>query len=222
MSAYDDFLKNMESPVQGARLKKWPHGDITQLWAENPKLYSSAANRHDDFHTHFGGHMGIDIVGMLRTPILAAHDGFVAFMYTNRYSQGGLEVWIESDAYDDSGVLAKAQTVYCHLDEIIVKQGERVTKGQRIGYMGNTGFIVSGGTPFWGNAPAGAGVHLHFGLYEHILLNTGIWTPRYINVLRNTSDPLPYISETEKNPYGDFSGVQVLLNNMKKYLSRSA
>lgn len=218
---YQDFLRQMASPVAGAVLKKWPHGDITQLWAENPKLYSSAANRHDDFHSAFGGHMGIDIVGEHRTPILAAHDGVVALTHGERTRQGGLEVWLQSDAYDDNGTLAKVQTVYSHLDEYIAQPGQRVTKCQLIGYMGNTGFVVSGGTPFWGNAPAGKGTHVHFGMYEWIFKN-GTWVPRYVNVLRNSSDPLPYISETPENPHGNLSGLAVLLGHMKEYLSRSA
>lgn len=226
---YDEFLRQLDSPVAGAVLKKWPQGHITQLWAENPKLYSSAANRNDDFHTHFGGHMGIDIAGVHRTPILAAHDGFVAIAHGERTRQGGLELWLESDSYNDKGIPAKVRTVYSHLDEWIVKPGERVSKGQKIAYMGNTGFVVSGGTPFWGDAPAGKGTHLHFGLYEHVQRDVQagqgvvqVWQPRYVNVLRNSSDPLPYISETPENPHGNLSGLAVLLGNMKAYLSRSA
>lgn len=57
-------------------------------------------------------------------------------------------------------------TVYCHLDEIAVEPGQVVKQGDLLGYEGNTGFVVSGGTQYWGDAPAGKGVHLHFGLYD--------------------------------------------------------
>ena len=218
---YQEFLRSMESPVAGAILEKWPKGHIAQLWAENPKLYANAAGRYDDFHTHFGGHTGIDILGAQGTPIRAAHDGNVIATQGERTKQGGLEVWIESAVYDDNGTLAKCSTSYSHLDSYIVQVGQYVTKGQVVGYMGNTGFVISGGTKYWGNAPAGKGVHLHYGLHEYVFKN-GYWQPRYVNVLRNSTDPLPYISETPEMPEGNLSGIAVMLGHMKQYLSRSS
>ena len=47
-----------------------------------------------------------------------------------------------------------------------MKPGQRVKQGDFIGYGGYTGFVVSGTTEYWGNAPAGKGTHLHFGVYE--------------------------------------------------------
>ena len=217
-----EALYSMTSPVKGAVFKKWPaaNGVLRQGWGENPALYSAAANRHDTFHTAFGGHMGIDIAGAHRTPIVAAHDGFVTQCWGDRVRQGGLEVWIESWAYDgEVPENSKHTTVYSHLDEWVVRPGQRVVKGELIGYMGNTGFVISGGTQYWGNAPAGKGTHLHFGLYEFKKALDGSWYPRFVNVLRNTSDPLPYVTETPTNPDGDLTYLAAILNRMKQFLS---
>lgn len=219
-----DFLRNMTSPLPKAILKKWPKGNIVQHWAENPALYSAASGRHDALHTYLGGHTGIDIATGHRDPVYAAHDGYVPahMIFDDPGRAGGREVWVYSDPLDDEEPQnSLVCTVYCHLDEIVVKPGQRVSQGQLLGYEGNTGFVVSGGTKYWGNAPAGKGTHLHFGLYELILKN-GQWAQRAYNVLKGSSDPLPYISETPENPHGDLSGFTIVLNNAAKYLAMLA
>ena len=219
----NEALYSMTSPVTGVILQKWPKGSLRQGWGENPALYSSAANMHDAFHTAFGGHVGIDIASAHRTPIVAAHDAVVTLCLGERTRQGGLGVWIESDPYDgEEPGNSKHATVYSHLDEWIVQPGQRVTKGQRIGYMGNTGFVISGGTKYWGNAPAGKGVHLHFGLYEYKKNQDGSWSSRAVNVLRNTSDPLHYITETPTQPHGDLTYLGAMANRMLQYLKTNS
>jgi murein DD-endopeptidase MepM/ murein hydrolase activator NlpD len=161
-----DYLRNLTSPLPNAVLKKYPTGNIMQLWGESPELYSAGM---DAFHVAFGGHMGIDIATHHRDPIHAAHRGMVTIVNNNfkdgRLNQGGIEIWITSDEMDgETTGNSRVATVYCHLDETIVRIGQRVEQGEIIGYEGNTGMIVSGGVQFWGNAPAGKGTHLHFGL----------------------------------------------------------
>jgi len=51
----------------------------------------------------------------------------------------------------------------------------KVKEGQAIATMGNTGFVVSGNTPFWKNNPY-AGTHLHLGLRYVKRPKTGGWT----------------------------------------------
>ena len=162
--------------------------------------------------------MGIDISGAHRTPVVAAHDGTITKTHGQRDKQGGLEVWLESPLLDEEeSSNSRVRTLYCHLDEWVVSEGQEVKQGDVIGFMGNTGMVISGGNVFWGNAPAGVGTHLHFGLYEFKKEN-GKWKPRYTNVLKNTSDPLPYLTESPVNPNGDMSGSAVLLSNMLAYL----
>lgn len=52
-------------------------------------------------------------------------------------------------------------TIYMHLKDIYVYEGQVVTKGQVIGTMGNTGNVIPVPTA---NSPYN-GTHLHFGLY---------------------------------------------------------
>jgi murein DD-endopeptidase MepM/ murein hydrolase activator NlpD len=217
-----DYLRNLTSPLPNAVLKKHPHGNIMQFWGENPELYSAGM---DAFHMAFGGHMGIDIKTFHRDPVRAAHDGLVVIVNNNRADarnhQGGIEVWITSPELDgEFPGNSRIQTVYCHLDETIVSIGMHVEQGQIIGYEGNTGMVVSGGNQYWGNAPAGVGTHLHFGLYEDIKV-AGLWFRRYKNVLRDSIDPLPWISETPENPGGDITAELSMLKRMAVYLSNN-
>ena len=100
------------------------------------------------------GHGGLDIAGDYNTPIVAADDGTVAYTYSScihnwgkdmSYSCGcgggyGNYVWIDHGNGKES--------IYGHLGSLVVHDGEKVTKGQLIGYMGSTGHST--------------GSHLHF------------------------------------------------------------
>lgn len=207
---HTDFLYGMVNPVPSVRLDIYPRGAVFQHWGKNPELYSAAFGYKDDFHKYTGGHSGLDIVGAHRTPVVSAHEGVVKAIKTDRVSLGGLCLWIDSPTLNLGGKHSRITTGYGHLDEIVVTEGANVAKGQIIGYMGNTGFIVSGGTPYWGNAPAGKGTHLHFSLYEYVWGN-GQFQPRFQNGMQNSTDPLPYLT---RNPIG----LVTVLQNIAKYL----
>ena len=77
------------------------------------------------------GHKGIDITAERGTPVLAAADGKV---YTAEWTVGyGKCVMIDHDGY---------VTVYGHLDDIYVSDGEKVNRGDAIGTIGSTGYIT--------------------------------------------------------------------------------
>ena len=116
-------------------------------------------------------------------------------IFDNPTRARGREVWVYSPLLDGEAPMnSRVCTVYCHLDEIAVEPGQVVKQGDLLGYEGNTGFVVSGGTQYWGDAPAGKGVHLHFGLYELMLDKDWKWKQRYPKnlPLRGSSDPLPW------------------------------
>lgn len=205
----------MTNPVPAVSLDLYPKGAVFQHWGENPHLYSAAFGQLDDLHKYTAAHSGLDIVGTQRTPIVAAHEGTVKAIKTDRNTLGGLCLWIDSPPLDFERMGDSAITTgYGHLDEILVSVGQYVRKGQEIAKMGNTGFIVSGGTPYWGNAPAGKGVHLHFSLYEYVTKN-GILQPRFQNLMQNTTDPLPYLT-------GNPIGLITILNHVAAYLRKLA
>jgi len=87
-------------------------------------------------------HKGIDIVG--NRNILAADNGVVVFAGDRLDGYGKQVVIDHQNGY---------RTVYAHLSRIDVKVGQRVEKGERIGYMGATGRVT--------------GVHLHFEIYRN-------------------------------------------------------
>lgn len=90
-------------------------------------------------------HQGVDIPAPVGTPILATADGVVE----ETLSEG------EGNAYGNRITLSHGetyQTRYAHLSKIIVKKGQKVKKGDVIGYCGNTG--------------ASTGPHLHYEVIE--------------------------------------------------------
>ena len=83
-------------------------------------------------------HRGVDIVVPTGTPVYAMSSGEVAFAST--MTDFGLVVWV---AHGDAIL-----TVYAHLSEILVVEGQAVTRDESLGLSGQSG-----------NA---TGPHLHF------------------------------------------------------------
>ncbi len=86
--------------------------------------------RSDPFKGRAAMHAGIDLAGPLGTPIYATADGMVA---RAEYHNGGYGNLVELN--HGRGI----QTRYGHLTRSTVQPGQRVTRGQLIGYMGSTG-----------------------------------------------------------------------------------
>ena len=90
-------------------------------------------------------HEGVDIFATRGTPVLSATDGIVTRVSDT--AVGGRVVWIWNPA-------RRLRLYYAHLNEQLVSTGQRVSVGEQIGTVGNTGNARS--TP----------PHLHFGIYE--------------------------------------------------------
>lgn len=95
-------------------------------------------------------HNGADFGAIVGTEIFAADDGMILKVENNGRYQYGKYILIKHDN--------NLTTLYAHLSRQIVKDGQRVRRGELIGYSGNTGYAVGRG-------------HLHLGLY---------WSPSVI------------------------------------------
>jgi murein DD-endopeptidase MepM/ murein hydrolase activator NlpD len=92
-------------------------------------------------------HDGTDFGAGCGTPIHAAASGVV----TDKYYNGGYgnRLFVSHGVIDGSSIT----TVYNHLSKYNVHNGQRVRKGQVIGYVGTTGYST--------------GCHLHFMVYQN-------------------------------------------------------
>jgi murein DD-endopeptidase MepM/ murein hydrolase activator NlpD len=78
-----------------------------------------------------GEHSGLDIALPNRTPIYALTDGDVAWVDSEINGYGNyVRVYHKS---------LSAHSFYAHFDTVVVKQGDKVKKGQLLGYSGSTG-----------------------------------------------------------------------------------
>ena len=109
-------------------------------------LTSPFGNRTSPFTNTIDFHAGIDLAAREGTPVLAPGDGRVVFagrFPLNRnvrwWRYGNVVVLKHGDRY---------VSIFAHLEEISVRRGSQIVRGEQIGTVGNTG---------WSTSP-----HLHF------------------------------------------------------------
>lgn len=131
------------------------------LWPVVGPVTSSFGERQDPFNGEGAFHAGIDISSAFGAPVRATADGTVDM--ADRTSGYGREVVI------DHGFGVK--TVYGHLSGFAVTEGQQVSRGQVIGYVGTSG--------------RSTGPHLH---YEVRIRNTPVNPHKYLR------DTMPQIA----------------------------
>jgi murein DD-endopeptidase MepM/ murein hydrolase activator NlpD len=107
-------------------------------------LTSSYGYRIDPFTHRRASHKGIDIAGPLGLDIHATGDGKVILVNKGRWGYGH-EVRVDHGY----GYV----TIYGHMDEILVKKGQKVKRGEVVGTLGNTG--------------RSSGPHLHYEIRQN-------------------------------------------------------
>lgn len=121
--------------------------------SEITKHYKAGTFSTIKFPEPYIGHIGVDSCGVHRSNIYAGANGSVIEVGHNHAFNGNF-VQVKSGNY---------RILYCHLDEVTVKQGQEVNKDTQVGYQGTTGNST--------------GSHLHI----------SIWKDGYL------IDPLDYI-----------------------------
>lgn len=103
-----------------------------------------------------GMHYGVDLAAGVNTPIHSIGDGVVFAVNPTNNQAAGIFVMIKHNcSASPTGYIISC---YYHLNKHAVSEGQSVTKGQVVGYMGYTGHCE----------PAGVdGTHLHFQINEN-------------------------------------------------------
>ena len=117
-----------------------------------PSPFTRPVNGYRITQEYGNGHTGIDLAVASGTPVYAAADGVIYFEgWGTDGNNGARSNWMGSSAgisvlvqHNGLGIM----TGYAHLSRTIVDQGQTVSKGQVIGYVGCTGTCT--------------GPHLHF------------------------------------------------------------
>ncbi len=117
--------------------------DAPSLWPVEGPVASSFGERLDPFNGEGAFHAGIDIDAPMGTPVRAAADGNV--MRAGMASGYGRVVELDHGH--------NLSTLYGHLSGFAVLPGEHVTRGQVIGYVGESGRAT--------------GPHLHYEVRVH-------------------------------------------------------
>lgn len=92
-----------------------------------------------------GNHEGIDIISKKGTPVIVAASGVVISSFYRPLFGNRILI---NHGRNNNGMFILSR--YVHLDKRLVKEGDRVVRGQQIGTLGSTG-LLAGGFP-----------HLHF------------------------------------------------------------
>ena len=128
-------------------------GQFTVTIEKEPSLTFPVAGRTSrSIQSFFGDsreagrreHHGVDVFAPRGTPVLASAEALVRQVDTTPV--GGRVIWLREA---NTG----ASIYYAHLHEILVRAGTRVSPGDTIGSVGNTGNAIT-------TSP-----HLHFGIY---------------------------------------------------------
>jgi murein DD-endopeptidase MepM/ murein hydrolase activator NlpD len=119
-------MDNLDEALQDHRDRL----DTTPTLLPTSGWISSGFNyRRDPFTNQRTWHNGIDVSSLVGTPIVAPANGVVSF----RGHQGGFGKMLELT--HGEGLVTR----YAHLSRYNVSKGQRVKRGEVIGYVGNTG-----------------------------------------------------------------------------------
>lgn len=109
----------------------------------SPRITSSFGGRIHPVTGKPSGHKGIDFSAVVGTNVFSPADGTVESVWTDSTCGNGLKI-SHANGYE---------TLYCHLNKVLVKEGESVDAGCKVAETGNTGRTT--------------GPHLHYAIKEN-------------------------------------------------------
>jgi murein DD-endopeptidase MepM/ murein hydrolase activator NlpD len=134
--SYDEIYK--KAVARNIKLERFP--GISPVKLDSCIFISSSFGTRDDPFTLFiTPHQGLDMAGRFNTAVYSTASGTVTLCKHSRIGYGN-EIIIDH-GYGYS-------TRYAHLNKILVSEGQKVKRGQKIGLMGNSG--------------RSTGIHLHY------------------------------------------------------------
>ena len=146
-----------------------------------------------------GGHVGEDWDGVrggdtdLRDPIYCAGDGIVVFARDVHLGWGN--VIIVRHAYRENGTVRYVDSLYGHLNTMLVGRGQRVSRGQQIATMGT--------------AHGQYDAHLHFEIRKN--LEIGMSRSKFGKDFSNYYDPTQFIN-SHRHLAGGGANYKVAMN----------
>lgn len=159
-------------------------------WPTPGVYYITALFRDKEYYEWSGSvHKGTDIAKSGGCNIVAAQSGKVIVASSNGSYNGGYGNYIVIEHGTSSKDGNRYTTLYAHLASVNVKVGQTVVKGQKIGYMGSTGWST--------------GTHLHFEIRKN-------------GVQINAMNYYPELAGTAKYLYHN-SWMAFPFSNMAKY-----
>ncbi len=132
---YDEYLAKLA--LQGEN----PPSDASWIMPVSGRLTSPFGMRKHPVLGIVRMHNGIDLAAAQGTPIYATRAGKVT---RTSYQAGGAGNYVSINHLDGFA------SIYMHMTHYVVSQGQNVSQGQLIGYVGSTGIST--------------GPHLHFGI----------------------------------------------------------
>jgi murein DD-endopeptidase MepM/ murein hydrolase activator NlpD len=146
------------------------------------------------------GHLGEDWVAQggsgadFRDPVYAAGNGIVTLARDFRRAWGN--VVLIRHAFMEEGQVKYADSLYAHLDRILVREGQQVVRGQQIGTIGNAHGLY---------AP-----HLHFEVHKNLAI--GVVHTMFAGDYTNYYAPSEFINSHRKLTSGNRVAT-VVMNN---------
>src|SRR5580704_19062074 len=145
------------------------------------------------------GHLGEDWVGQggsgtdFRDPVYAVGNGIVTLARDFRRAWGN--VVVVRHAFMEEGQVKYADSLYAHLDRIVVREGQQVARGQQIGTIGNAHGLYP--------------PHLHFEVHKNVAI--GVVHTAFTRDFNNYQDPTTFVS-THRNLKMSRDVVSVAMN----------